>query len=302
LIAKLSKSSSAIFSSNKTRRSNIMSDAKTPERIQKVLARMGLGSRREIESWIKAGRIMVNGSLAKLGDVITTDDRVQLDKKQIKFPRKTDSRPRVIAYHKPAGEICTRKDTQGRATVFSNLPRLKGSRWVSIGRLDINTYGLLLFTNDGDLANRLMHPSSCIDREYAVRVVGKVDEDMLRQLQQGVELEDGPAHFSDIVDSGGEGVNHWYHVTLMEGRNHEVKRLWESQGITVSRLIRVRFGPILLPRNSRTGTVRELDDKELDALYEWLDIKPEGRPTARSGRGATSAGRNKSPRRTSRGR
>jgi len=279
-----------------------MSDPKTPERIQKVLARMGLGSRREIETWIKAGRIMVNGSLAKLGDVITTDDRVKLDKKQIKFPKKTDFRPRVIAYHKPAGEICTRKDTEGRATVFANLPRLKGSRWVSIGRLDINTYGLLLFTNDGDLANRLMHPSSNIDREYAVRVVGKVDEDMVRRLQQGVELEDGPAHFSDIVDSGGEGANHWYHVTLMEGRNHEVKRLWESQGITVSRLIRVRFGPILLPRNSRIGTVRELDGKELDALYEWLDIKPVGRSPARAGRGARSAGRNKSSRRTSRGR
>ncbi|MCK5669227.1 MAG: pseudouridine synthase [Gammaproteobacteria bacterium] len=279
-----------------------MSEKKTPERIQKVLARMGLGSRREIESWIKEGRIVVNGKLAKLGEAITDEDRVQLDKKQIKFPRKTDSRPRVIAYHKPAGEICTRKDAEGRTTVFSKLPRLKGSRWVSVGRLDINTYGLLLFTNDGDLANRLMHPSSNIDREYAVRVVGKVDEDMLRQMQEGVELEDGPAHFSDIVDSGGEGANHWYHVTLMEGRNHEVKRLWESQGITVSRLIRVRFGPILLPRNSRVGTVRELDDKELDALYEWLDIKPEGRPTARSGRGARAAGRNKSSRRTSRGR
>ena len=277
-----------------------MSEEKKPERIQKVLARMGLGSRREIESWIKAGRITVNGKLAKLGDSITTEDRVQLDKKQIKFPRKTDSRPKVITYHKPAGEICTRKDAEGRTTVFSKLPRLKGARWVSIGRLDINTYGLLLFTNDGDLANRLMHPSSNIDREYAVRVVGKVNEDMLKRLQAGVELEDGPARFSDIVDSGGEGANHWYHVTLMEGRNHEVKRLWESQGITVSRLIRVRFGPIILPRNSRTGTIRELDDKELDALYEWLDIKSEGRSITRAGRGAISSARNKSPRRTSR--
>jgi len=202
-----------------------MSEKKTPERIQKVLARMGLGSRREIESWIKEGRIVVNGNLARLGDAITDEDRVQLDKKQIKFPRKTDSRPRVIAYHKPAGEICTRKDAEGRTTVFSKLPRLKGSRWVSIGRLDINTYGLLLFTNDGDLAHLLMHPSSGIDREYAVRVVGKVDEEMLKRLQEGVELEDGPAHFSDIVDSGGDGANHWYHVTLMEWRNHEVKRL-----------------------------------------------------------------------------
>lgn len=271
-----------------------MSGQQKPERIQKVLARMGLGSRREIESWIKAGRIMVNGKLAKLGDSITTDDRVQLDKKQIKFPRKTDSRPKVITYHKPAGEICTRKDAEGRTTVFSKLPRLKGARWVSIGRLDINTYGLLLFTNDGDLANRLMHPSSNIDREYAVRVVGKVNEDMLKRLQAGVELEDGPAHFSDIVDSGGDGANHWYHVTLMEGRNHEVKRLWESQGITVSRLIRVRFGPIILPRNSRTGTIRELDDKELDALYEWANFKPQvASSSIRVSRSTKPAGRKK---------
>ncbi len=252
----------------------MISEHKTPERIQKVLARMGLGSRREIESWIKEGRITVNGKLAKLGDAITTEDRVQLDKRQIKFPKKTDSRPKVIAYHKPAGEICTRKDTEGRATVFSSLPRLKGSRWIGIGRLDINTFGLLLFTNDGDLANRLMHPSSGIDREYAVRVIGAVDNEKLETLKNGVQLEDGPAHFTDIVDSGGEGANHWYHVTLMEGRNHEVKRLWESQGVNVSRLIRVRFGPITLPRRSRPGTVRELDDAEIDALYQWLDAKP----------------------------
>jgi len=279
-----------------------MSEKKTPERIQKVLARMGLGSRREIESWIKEGRIVVNGKLAKLGDAITDEDRVQLDKKQIKFPRKTNSRPRVIAYHKPAGEICTRKDAEGRTTVFSKLPRLKGSRWVSIGRLDINTYGLLLFTTDGDLAHRLMHPSSGIDREYAVRVVGKVDEEMLKRLQEGVELEDGPAHFSDIVDSGGDGANHWYHVTLMEGRNHEVKRLWESQGITVSRLIRVRFGPVILSRSSRVGTVRELNDKELGELYEWLDIKPDISSVTRNKRITRPSGRKKSPGRISRGR
>ncbi len=279
-----------------------MSEKKTPERIQKVLARMGLGSRREIESWIKEGRIVVNGKLAKLGDAITDEDRVQLDKKQIKFPRKTNSRPRVIAYHKPAGEICTRKDAEGRTTVFSKLPRLKGSRWVSIGRLDINTYGLLLFTNDGDLAHRLMHPSSGIDREYAVRVVGKVDEEMLKRLQEGVELEDGPAHFSDIVDSGGDGANHWYHVTLMEGRNHEVKRLWESQGITVSRLIRVRFGPVILSRSSRVGTVRELDDKELNELYKWLDTKPDTSSVTRNMRFTKPSGRKNSPGRTTRGR
>ena len=271
-----------------------MSGQQKPERIQKVLARMGLGSRREIESWIKAGRIKVNGKLAKLGDSITTDDRVQLDKKQIKFPRKTDSRPKVITYHKPAGEICTRKDAQGRTTVFSKLPRLKGARWVSIGRLDINTSGLLLFTNNGDLANRLMHPSSNIDREYAVRVIGRVDEAMLKQLQKGVELEDGPAHFSDIVDSGGDGANHWYHVTLMEGRNHEVKRLWESQGVKVSRLMRVRFGPIILSRRSRPGSVTELEGKDLDALFEWANFKPQVTPSSiRVSRSTKPAGRKK---------
>lgn len=279
-----------------------MSEKKTSERIQKVLARMGLGSRREIESWIKQGRITVGGKLAKLGDSITTEDRVQLDKKQIKFPKKTDSKTRVIAYHKPAGEICTRKDAEGRPTVFSKLPRLKGSRWIGIGRLDINTYGLLLFTNDGDLANRLMHPSSGIDREYAVRVMGKVDQQMLNQLQSGVELEDGPAHFSDIVDSGGDGANHWYHVTLMEGRNHEVKRLWESQGITVSRLIRVRFGSVVLSRSSRVGNIRELDDREINELYKWLDIKPETSSVSRHKRVTKPSARKKSLGRTSKGR
>lgn len=268
------------------------SEQKTPERIQKVLARMGLGSRREIESWIKEGRISVNGKLARLGDAITTEDRVQLDKRQIKFPKKTDTRAKVIAYHKPAGEICTRKDTEGRATVFSRLPRLKGSRWIGIGRLDINTFGLLLFTNDGELANRLMHPSAGIDREYAVRVIGAVDNDKLEQLKNGVELEDGPAHFTDIVDSGGEGANHWYHVTLMEGRNHEVKRLWESQGVKVSRLIRVRFGPIVLPRRSHPGTVRELDDNEISALYEWLDTKPQIGDAAPVGKKRRPVGKN----------
>ncbi len=271
-----------------------MSGQQKPERIQKVLARMGLGSRREIESWIKDERIKVNGKLARPGDVITSNDRVELDKRQIKFPKKTDARVRVIIYHKPAGEICTRKDAQGRTTVFSKLPRLKGARWVSIGRLDINTSGLLLFTNDGDLANRLMHPSSNIDREYAVRVIGRVDEAMLKQLQKGVELEDGPAHYTDIGDSGGEGANHWYHVTLREGRNHDVTRLWESQGVKVSRLMRVRFGPIILSRRSRPGSVTELEGKDLDALYEWANFKPQvASSSIRVSRSRKPAGRKK---------
>ncbi len=252
-----------------------MSVKSTSERIQKILAERGIGSRREIEKWIDAGRISVNGKVAKLGDRINDHDKVCIDGSLLRSDRSSTQKTRVIAYHKPAGEVCTRKDEQGRKTVFDHLPRINNSRWVSIGRLDINTLGLLLFTNDGQLANRLMHPSSEIEREYAVRVIGQVDKDILKRLRSGVELEDGPARFSDIVDSGGEGVNHWYHVVLMEGRNREVKRLWESQGVKVSRLMRVRFGPIILPRRSRPGSVRELDKTEVDGLIQLSDQKAE---------------------------
>lgn len=247
-----------------------------PERIQKVLANVGIGSRRQIESWVRMRRITVNGTVANLGDVITNKDKVFLDQKELKFQSANQGVvTRVIAYHKPAGEICTRKDRENRNTVFANLPPLRGSRWVSIGRLDINTTGLLLFTNNGELANRLMHPSAGIDREYAVRILGAVDDKMLQRIRQGVVLEDGFSRFSDIVDSGGSGANHWYHVTLMRGRKHEVKRLWETQGVTVSRLIRVRFGPVVLPRRSRFGTFRELSATELDELYKRVDMPSE---------------------------
>ncbi len=255
--------------------SSHMSVKSTSERIQKILAERGVGSRREIEKWIDAGRISVNGKVAKLGDRINDHDKVCIDGRVLHSGRSSTQKTRVIAYHKPAGEVCTRKDEQGRKTVFDHLPRLNNSRWVSIGRLDINTLGLLLFTNDGQLANRLMHPSSEIEREYAVRVIGQVDKDILKRLRSGVELEDGPARFSDIVDSGGEGVNHWYHVVLMEGRNREVKRLWESQGVKVSRLMRVRFGPIILPRRSRPGSVIELDKADVDRLIQLTDQKAE---------------------------
>ena len=252
-----------------------MSVDNTSERIQKILAQEGHGSRREIESWIAAGRISVNGKIAKLGDRISSQDKVYFDGRMLRLMKATTRKLRVIAYHKPAGEVCTRKDEKGRATVFDNLPRLSHGRWISIGRLDINTLGLLLFTNDGELANRLMHPSTGIDREYAVRVIGKVDMAILRQLQKGVELEDGFARFTDIVDSGGVGVNHWYHVVLMEGRHHEVKRLWESQGVKVSRLIRVRFGPVILPRRSRPGSIRELKKAEVDEIIQCSGMEIE---------------------------
>lgn len=237
------------------------------ERIQKVLARAGFGSRREIERWIKEGRIEINGKKAGLGDQIDDNTIVKLDGKILKRQRlEKDSTTRVIGYYKPEGEICTRNDPEGRPTVFKKLPRIQGGRWISVGRLDINSSGLLLFTNDGELANRLMHPSSEIDREYAVRVLGTASDEQLQTLRDGVELEDGFARFTDIVESGGEGANHWYHVVLMEGKNREVRRLWESQGLVVSRLIRVRYGPYFLESKRRVGNVWELEQKEIDSL------------------------------------
>ena len=250
------------------------------ERIQKVLARAGYGSRRKVEDWIKAGRITVNGQPAQLGDRIGENDRIRLDGRALsKIRFQTVQLPRIIALYKKAGEICTREDPEGRPTVFRNLPALTRGRWISIGRLDLNTAGLLLFTDDGDLANALMHPASNIDREYAVRVHGRVSPEQLQKLRDGVQLDDGPARFTDIVDSGGEGSNHWYHVVLMEGRNREVRRLWESQGVRVSRLIRVRFGPYILPPNKRTGQVWELEKKEVEALLEAAGRKKQARVT-----------------------
>lgn len=239
-----------------------------PERIQKVLAKAGLGSRREIESWISAGRITVNGKPAKLGDSLRLTDRVRVDKRAIKLNASISQSTRVLAYYKPVGEICTRKDPEGRKTVFASLPRINKGRWLSIGRLDINTSGLILFTDDGTLANRLMHPSGEVEREYAVRVLGKASKQQLNEMLRGVMLEDGEAKFTDIVDSGGKGANHWYHVVLIGGRNREVRRLWESQGLVVSRLIRVRFGSYILPRKKKVGKFWDLDKKEVEALMQ----------------------------------
>ena len=244
------------------------------ERIQKVLARAGLGSRRQIEGWITEGRIAVNGKRAVLGDKAGPKDRLELDGKPLLLNATPDQPSRVLAYHKPAGEICTRSDPEGRPTVFQSLPRLQDARWISVGRLDFNTAGLLLFTNDGELAHALMHPSREIEREYAVRVRGKANEERLTQLLKGVELEDGPARFLKITDAGGEGSNHWYHVILAEGRNREVRRLWEAVGIEVSRLIRVRFGPCELPRERRTGEHWDLTPPEIDRLRVLAGLKP----------------------------
>lgn len=235
------------------------------EKLQKILAAAGLGSRREIERWISDGRVSVNGSVAKLGDRATSDDKILVDGKLVR-PAGANQRIRVLLYNKPDGEVCTRSDPEGRKTVFDSLPNLKGERWIAVGRLDISTTGLLLFTNNGDLANKLMHPSSEIDREYLVRVHGAVDDEMLQRLRDGVLLEDGMARFSDIVPGERVGTNGWYTVALMEGRNREVRRLWESQNVEVNRLKRVRFGPIFLPSYARRGQWIELDEKPLNDL------------------------------------
>lgn len=214
----------------------------------------------------------VNGRTARLGDRIIPVDRVALDGRLLKLERATPEHRRVILYHKPEGELTTRKDPEGRPTVFEALPRLRQGRWISIGRLDFNTSGLLLFTNDGELANRLMHPSREIEREYAVRVLGKITDEQLTAVTKGVRLEDGMAKFDAVREAGGEGANHWYHVTLHEGRNREVRRLWEAVGVTVSRLIRIRYGSISLPRHLPRGGWREASEEESQLLLELAGL------------------------------
>jgi 23S rRNA pseudouridine2605 synthase len=243
------------------------------EKLQKVLARVGLGSRREIEQWIVLRRLKVNNVLATLGDRVGLEDKVELDGRLVRLQGTEEIPSKVIIYHKPAGEICSRHDPEARPSVFDAFPKLHGKRWILIGRLDFNTSGLLLATTDGELANRLMHPSSEIEREYAVRIVGRMDQAIAERLKRGVKLDDGPAHFDDIRDAGGEGVNHWYHVILREGRNREVRRLFESQNLKVSRLIRVRFGAVTLPRYLRIGQCKEMDKKEVSELLTSVGLK-----------------------------
>ena len=241
------------------------------ERIQKVLAQAGYASRRQVEQWIKDGKIKVNGVLAKLGDTITHHDQVSVAGRPLNIFKRTDPTSKILMYHKHEGYICTRKDPKGRKTIFTDLPKLDQGRWVSIGRLDINTSGLILLTNQGDIAHKLMHPSYEIEREYAVRIFGRVHPSVLDNLKAGVELEDGMARFDIIKDAGGEGVNHWYHVTLKEGKNREVRRMWESQGLTVSRLMRIRFGNVALPPDLRRRQCRELAPKLVKNLLSLID-------------------------------
>lgn len=279
------------------------------ERIQKVLARAGLGSRRAIEGWIAAGQVRVNGRVPEPGTALERDDRVTVSGRHYRVVVADRRRPaRWLRYHKPAGRVSTRDDPEGRPTVFEQLPRLPetAGRWVSLGRLDVNTTGLMLFTDDGDLANALTHPSAQIEREYAVRVRGPVDDDVLRRIGEGVQLDDGMARFDRVIDIGGEGSNHWYHVILHEGRRNEVRRIWEAVGCQVARLTRVRFGPITLPRSLRAGRYEDLPRDEVRALAAVVDQRgsaaaalvleplPGRRGTSRgSGRG----GRKSAPRR-----
>ena len=240
------------------------------EKLQKVLARTGLGSRREMERWIEQGRVSVDGKTASLGDRVSQRARISVDGRPVNSAPAQETR--CILYHKPTGEVSSRKDPQGRRTVFERLPKLKSGRWISIGRLDFNTSGLLLFTTDGELANKLMHPSSNIEREYMVRVMGEWNEDMLQRLLDGVMLDDGVARFTDIQDGGGDGINHWFYVVIMEGRNREVRRLWESPGLTVSRLKRVRYGDVFIPSKVKQGQWVELEAKEIKSLYRMAEL------------------------------
>lgn len=254
------------------------------EKLQKVLANAGVGSRREMERWIEGGRISVNGAVATLGARVEEADQIRVDGNLLKTERKK-SFCRVLMYNKPEGELCSRSDPEGRATVFDRLPNIVGGRWIAVGRLDINTSGLLLFTNDGELANRLMHPKHEIEREYAVRVFGEVNQSTLQSLLKGVELEDGLAKFTGIKprSSDDESQNRWFDVTLSEGRNREVRRLWESQQVQVSRLIRTRYGSLELKKRLPQGGWVELTLADLNPLRKSVQLPPETETSVKIG-------------------
>jgi 23S rRNA pseudouridine2605 synthase len=243
------------------------------ERIQKILAHAGLGSRREIEDWIRHGRVEVDGNVAIIGQQVGAQSRVLVDGRRIQLNAASPGSSRALLYHKPVGQICSRQDPQGRPTVFDGLPRLRGQRWVSVGRLDFNTSGLMLFTTDGELAHRLMHPSQEIEREYRCRVRGQVNSADLHRLSEGILLGGQLCRFESIRTQSGSGANHWHTVVLKEGRYREVRRMWESVGCTVSRLVRVRYGSFLLSRELKSGQYLELQSSQYDGLYRLAGMK-----------------------------
>jgi 23S rRNA pseudouridine2605 synthase len=277
------------------------------ERLQKVLAAAGLGSRREMEEWIAAGRVTVNGEVATLGMRVVEGDVIRADRRVVHVKEQGASLPRVLLYHKQEGEIVSRDDPGQRASVFDNLPKVRGQKWIAIGRLDFNTSGLLIFTTSGDLANRLMHPRFEVEREYAVRTQGEMSPEQMKQMvRQGIELDDGPVKFEKLSDEGGEGFNHWYRIVVKEGRNRVVRRTFEALGLPVSRLMRVRFGIINLPPRLKRGMQAELGEGEVRQVMEWAGIQsPLSRPggveegksppreTGQEGRSAAPRGRGK---------
>ncbi len=246
-------------------------EAAAPQRLQKVLALSGFGSRRDMEELIASGRVTVNGEAARIGMTVSGNDIVRIDRRAVKLQTEPQL-PRVLIYHKLEGEIVSQDDPEKRATVFEKLPRIRGAKWVSIGRLDINTSGLMIFTTSGELANHFMHPRYEVEREYAVRVMGELTEEQMTLMTNGIELEDGIAAFDVLQDRGGEGSNHWYQVILREGRNREVRRLFEAVGLMVSRLMRVRFGPVSLPPRLKRGQMLALEDKEIRELLTWAEL------------------------------
>jgi 23S rRNA pseudouridine2605 synthase len=247
------------------------------ERLQKVLAQAGVGSRREMEEWISAGRVTLNGEVATLGMRAVAGDVVCADKRVIHVKGEAaQGLPRVLLYHKQEGEIVSRDDPKSRSSVFDNLPKLRGQKWVAIGRLDFNTSGLLIFTTSGELANRLMHPRFEVEREYAVRVQGEMTPEQMKQMtREGIALEDGVVKFSKLTDEGGEGFNHWYRIVIKEGRNREVRRTFEALGLTISRLIRVRFGIVNLPPSIKRGKMAELGEGEVTMILDWVGMSTE---------------------------
>ncbi len=247
-----------------------------PERLQKVMASAGLGSRRALEKRISNAEVLFNGKTAGLGQTVSAGDSIVFEQTQWRVVSKAVQH-RCLIYNKPLSEVTSRSDPDGRPTVFDHLPTVRNARWVAVGRLDINTTGLLLLTTDGELAHAMMHPSSNVDREYACRIRGEVAAVQLENLRQGVELDDGPARFSDIQEAGGSGENHWFHVTIMEGRKREVRRLWESQGLTVSRLKRVRHGAAFLPKRLQMGKWSEITARDLQILREDVGLSSDGR-------------------------